>query len=280
MELYKTQFLRKTFLPVLRAFSFDFWMHHPYVKKRRFFLNSFNHKGYWYHGRNRERQSMELFKILIPSGATVVEVGGHIGFISQYFIDIVGEKGKVYIFEPGSNNLPYLKDNINEMNGCCAGNIFLIESAVSDKHGTVDFYEDNITGQNNSVVKDFDGLKQNEAFAHMRAAVNKRTVSAVTLDEFFRDEAVDFIKIDIEGYEWYALQGAKNVIAHNNPIIMVEIQASYSEIFSFFVEQDYLLFNEQREVITNYNNLRANTFCLHKKKHEEQISRLKFGTSL
>lgn len=67
--LYRIKTLRKAFLPALKKFSFDFWMRHPWVKGQKTFLNSFNHKGYWYHGVNRERRTMELFAAIIPTGA-------------------------------------------------------------------------------------------------------------------------------------------------------------------------------------------------------------------
>lgn len=89
-ELYKMTKLRKIALPLLKCFSFDFWMRHPWLHDQKIFLNSFKHKGYWYHGRNRELKTMELFYSLIPQKSVVVEVGGHIGFISQYFRSLVG----------------------------------------------------------------------------------------------------------------------------------------------------------------------------------------------
>lgn len=77
---------------------------------------------------------MKKFSELISSGDTVVEIGGHIGFISQYFSQLVGEEGKVIVFEPGSNNLQYIKKNILGKD-----NIYLEQMAISDRSGTAFF---------------------------------------------------------------------------------------------------------------------------------------------
>ena len=89
----------------------DITIRHPYTKER-FRLHSFRHKDYWYHGKSREEHSMHLFSELISPGDLVIDIGGHIGYISSYFAGLVGPKGQVIVFEPGSNNLPYLRKNV------------------------------------------------------------------------------------------------------------------------------------------------------------------------
>ncbi len=275
MTLYRVKALRRIVLPLLKRFSFDFWARHPWVQGQKTLLNSFSHKGYWYHGRNRERRTMELFSIMILPGATVVEVGGHIGFISQYFRSLVGGGGSVYVFEPGSNNLPYIKRNFaSGSENYTDRKVVLIEAAVGKRSGTVDFYEENLTGQNNSVIKDFAGLTANQAVAYVKTATNRRSVNLVSLDEYFLHTTVDFIKIDIEGYEWSALQGASRLIARDRPALMVEIQADHERIFEFFRANGYALFNDKIEVREQPSDLRGNTFCLHGEKHRQLISDL------
>jgi FkbM family methyltransferase len=52
-----------------------------------------------------------------------------------------------------------------------------------------------------------------------------RKISSISLDFFFKNlviERLDFIKIDTEGWEYYVLQGAKNLILRHKPIILLE----------------------------------------------------------
>lgn len=43
------------------------------------------------------------------------------------------------------------------------------------------------------------------------------------LDDFRIPEHIDFIKIDVEGYEQMVLQGAGETLRRNRPVIMIEI---------------------------------------------------------
>ena len=75
-------------------------------------LHAFAHRGYWFRGRNRERDTMALYSRLIDPGSVVFDVGGHIGYTALYFASLVGPLGRVLVAEPAPNNLRYLRYNI------------------------------------------------------------------------------------------------------------------------------------------------------------------------
>lgn len=77
----KTPFLRPVVLHLLRWMARDTSLTNPWTGSR-IYLNSFRHKGYWFFGKEREAGTMARFAELIRPGDTVVEVGGHIGFIT------------------------------------------------------------------------------------------------------------------------------------------------------------------------------------------------------
>ncbi len=55
--------------------------------------------------------------------------------------------------------------------------------------------------------------------------IEQRSVECIDLDRFaflHKIEKVDFIKIDVEGWEFYVLQGAKDLIERDHPIILME----------------------------------------------------------
>lgn len=278
MKLYNSSILRRIVLPFLKRCSFDFHMKHPWIKGTNVKLNLFKHKGYWYHGKNREKSSMLFFDFIIKSGEkqffTIVEVGGHIGFVSLYFASLIEKNGKVFVFEPGSNNLPYIRDNIASSK--YSNIIEIVELAIGESDGDVFLYEDSLTGQNNSLVKDFKGLKANKKRSYVSSDVKEKKIKMTSLDNYFDNyqDVVDFIKIDIEGYEWYALQGASALIKRWKPALMVEVQSNQIEILEYFHENDYILYNENRNLLKNPNELKGNVFCLYKHKHNELIERL------
>lgn len=61
------------------------------------------------------------------------------------------------------------------------------------------------------------------------------TVTQTPLDTYkFTD--VDFIKIDVEGYELYVLQGAEQTLQRNRPILQLEIVANQCRKFNYEAE--------------------------------------------
>ena len=55
---------------------------------------------------------MMIIKEIIKINFNIIEVGAHIGFVSQFLSKLVKKKGRVFLFEPSQNNLKYLEKNI------------------------------------------------------------------------------------------------------------------------------------------------------------------------
>lgn len=263
-ELHRLSLLRRLAMPALKACSIDISIGHPWVPHRRYRLNTFRHKGYWFHGKSRESQTMKLFAELVQPGHTVAEVGGHIGFISMWLSMLVGPTGRVFVFEPGSNNLPYTRANVRALD-----NVSLVEAAVSDVDGCAALYEESLTGQNNSLVKDFAGFRANSAIAHVPINVRRNDVSTVRLDSYFACRGVDFIKIDIEGHELMALRGARGLLARSLPTIMVEVQADQDGVYELLTGLGYRLFTDRMTELRESAQLRSNVFALHPHRHSD-----------
>ena len=164
------------------------WTGHP-VR-----LHSFKHKGYWYHGANRERDTMIAFAQLIKPGDVVIEVGAHIGYIAMWLARLVGPTGQLIACEPGSNNLPYLRKNLSPFDQTS-----IREVALAENSGELPFMEEDFTGQNNSLLTDGEQLKGNLEHVRMHTQTHIRTVQALTLDDIVHDLplAPSLVKIDV-----------------------------------------------------------------------------------
>jgi FkbM family methyltransferase len=123
------------------------------------------------------------------------------------FARLVGERGMVYAFEPDPANFELLRQNI-EINGY--KNVALIQRAVSDRPGVGRLYLSATNPGDHRFYNSGDG----------RAAVG---VEAVTLDQVFeRHEGLfNFIKFDIQGAEWAALQGMRRLLQRHNHLKIV-----------------------------------------------------------
>lgn len=250
--------VRKLFINLLRVTARDIRMTNPWTGDE-LLLNTYRHKGYWYYGKQREERTMEMFRRFVSDGATVVEVGGHIGFISQFFSKLAGPAGRVVVFEPGSNNLPYMEANIRTLT-----NVTLERIAISDTRGTAVFYEDNISGQNNSLLSDYrnaTSVAQSHGVALKKVA---RKVEKTTLDEYLRAKRLvpDFIKIDIEGHELQALRGMKDTLKQVR-CLMVEVTENQPEVSALLQEAGFEMQDEEGNAFASIpDSYRGNVFSI------------------
>lgn len=257
--------VRRRLLPWFAAHNpGDISIRNPYTRDR-VHLHSFRHKGYWFHGRRREAPSMALFGLLVSPGDVVAEVGGHIGFITQYFAQLVGSSGRVVVFEPGPNNLPYLLRNTAHLDG-----VTVVTAGVGEAPGRATLFTESLTGQNNSFVPDFDGLEANARAAGVDPHVESVEVEVTTLDARF-PEPPDFVKVDVEGFELEVLRGAKRILASATPALMVEIQAHQPELRALAHELGYLVLNEWGAPTDLPDDWTGNSFWLHPGRHAGEI---------
>ena len=271
--LYQKNSLRRIVLPVLKWLSRDIQIRHHFTGDR-FRLHSYLHKGYWYHGRNRERQSLEICQEAIRPGDMVIEVGGHIGYLSLFFSQLVGELGQVHVFEPGLNNLPYIEQNIRSQH-----NITLVRKAAGNHNGVATFYMENLAGQNNSLVKDFDGLQKNLQNAFDKGVrITEAQVEVVRLDDYAAQVGIvpTFVKIDVEGFEFEVLEGLHETMSHR-PVIFVEVQRQHDRVWEFFESHGYRLFDDDMKSLSREDVLAIrtqNVFGFHPETHASMLSRL------
>lgn len=266
--IYKTKFLRRLILSVFsRLNPGDISIRHHYTG-HRIHIHSFKHKGYWFHGMRRERSTMLLFEELTHKGDVVIEVGSHIGYIAAYLATLVGDTGQLIVFEPGPNNLPYLRKNIEHHK-----NVSVIPKAVGQTNDKLPFYLENLTGQNNTLVADFEIFQRNVQNAGLKSEYETILVDVVTLDNFLESEPkVDFIKIDVEGAELDVLLGAGNILKTHKPIVMVESNRNGDDLYDCLSNLGYIIFSSERQSVSHGDDMQdGNFFCLHPERHSDAM---------
>lgn len=154
----------------------------------------------------------ELFEIqhslkYIKPGDTVVDVGACIGYNSCIYSRAVGELGRVFSFEPDSLNYWMLKTNI-QLNGC--DNIIGYSFAAGDSSKYVDLYR----SQNNAGDHSLGFSKDREKFW-----VPMRPLDSLT---GYCCE-INFLKIDVQGWESHVLRGARSLIT-NSPNLKMQVE--------------------------------------------------------
>jgi len=253
----KFSFLRYLVLSILRWFAVDIEMKNPYSKKP-FRLNSYNHKGYWFYGKAREEGTTNSLKRLVTNGDTVIEVGGHIGFLSHLYSELVGVKGSVHVFEPGDNNLQYTRPNLD-----CLKNVTLYEKGCSDNAGVVTFHLDSLSGQNNSILKDYENVEATAKSHYVSAQREKVTIKVTTLDEFIENLGAqpNHIKIDVEGAELLVIKGMSKFLG-KVATLMIEVTRDEQEVFLIMRTAGYVAYDEQLLEIQDGHIIIGNVFFI------------------
>jgi len=189
-------------------------------EKIQMFTNQTNyvtHLLFW-NGGLRGFEYAELFAALAPKINVFMDIGANIGLYSLIAAKI-NPKMNIVGFEPASGPLYFYKKNVSRNN---FSNIKVEAIALSEKSGTIDFYEisnpkykylkHNLAGENNAGSK-------SKGRNYVKITVNTETLDNYVSRNF---KEVDLIKIDTEGTEHYILQNADNVLSKMQPIIICE----------------------------------------------------------
>lgn len=157
-----------------------------------------------------------LLHHMISEGDIVIDVGANVGFHTLPCSNLVGASGVVYAFEPNIQNINRLQLNI-KLNG--RKNIVVCDKALSNKQGLIEFHEfgdESFYSGNHSCVK-HESMRQLET----QEPIVTRMVESVRLDDFCTVNAIqpDFIKLDVEGYEYSVLLGAKETLKKGPSLI-------------------------------------------------------------
>lgn len=186
-----------------------------------------------YHSYEPELQ--RLLRHIDLAGGVCVDVGANIGLHSIEMSSLAGERGKVFAFEPEPHNFELLVHNLRT-NGCA--NVEAVNQAVSDGEGTAFMALSPINyGDHRLATGD--------------ASSGSPQVKLTSLDRTLADvpdDAVRFIKIDVQGHEMQVLRGMTRTLERNkDAILMVEVSpdilpsmgSSASELMDSFVSRGY-----------------------------------------
>lgn len=186
--------------------------------------------GHFIAQRSYEPHVQSVFVDFINPDMTVVDVGANVGFFSLLAARLVGPDGRVIAFEPNTENLKLFVSS-------------QIESKLSniETHGVA---VDESSGLLTLSVSHSNGVSKPLGDTPTRI-MGSTVIPASTLDATLNGRKVDFLKIDVEGYEFRALRGASRMFSVHRPIIESEFSpssATYGEDYlRFLTDMGYLL---------------------------------------
>jgi len=149
----------------------------------------------------------KLFINLIDKTHRVFDIGANIGCTSILFGQVAKE---VISFEPSPTTFKFLELNVNKAN---LKNVTLRNIGLGNKNEnlTLTFAPSNRSG----------GFVSNQTQASVGHIIEKIIIK--NGDSITKDANVEFIKIDVEGFEMNVLKGLTNTIKKNKPIVVAEL---------------------------------------------------------
>lgn len=169
-----------------------------------------------------EEKELFIFSNLIKPGMKVVDAGANIGLYSLIASKLVGEHGQVFSYEPSKETFERLSKNIdlNQSQNVNTFNLGLGDDNNQELVLRQDIgYED---AERYLVPND---VMLDDKLSNVKELDKEENVKVVTLDNhlnIFDTNSIDFLKIDTEGFEYYILKGAKNILKNPKLVILFE----------------------------------------------------------
>jgi FkbM family methyltransferase len=148
----------------------------------------------------------------LREGDVVIDVGAHVGTFTLKASREVGPSGLVVGVEPASRNFGLLSKNVAENS---IGNVKLVNAGLGKAPGRGELNIHNRGGENS--------LFKREMPPSAVESIEIKTLDM--LAKSFSLSRVDFLKIDVEGFELEVLMGGQDVLKAHHPRLAMETHA-------------------------------------------------------
>lgn len=147
-------------------------------------------------------------KKLLHSGGVVFDIGANIGYFTLLMSKLVGVDGQVHCFEPTTYAFKRLLKNIKLNPELPLHNIKLNNMGLSSC--------------SESKIESLEARFSARLLAHDE----EELIQFITLDDYFNSlklDRLDFIKIDVDGYDYAVIRGGAEILKKFKPTVMAEI---------------------------------------------------------
>ena len=162
----------------------------------------------------RKTHEPNLTKLLLsrfsnPGEKNFIDVGANIGYFSCLMSKLAGPGGKVLAIEPEPQNLKLLQQNIKFNN---LKNVMVHGCALGAAEGSamLGLYKASNRGRHSLLHED----------AKSRIKVPVKTLDEVVKSSGLNGSSWSLVKIDVEGYEGFVIEGAKEILPRIETLVM------------------------------------------------------------
>lgn len=153
----------------------------------------------------------------VNNGDVCLDIGANIGYYALLENKLVGEKGKVIAIEPSPRNYNLLKENLKLQ---FQNNTDTFNFATGIQDGIVDFI----------ITKESNWCKVKEKNSQVKKTDKLISVTIKNTDNFLEKNnytKIDFIRMDVEGYEINILKGLVKTLEKFHPKMMIEVHYNF-----------------------------------------------------
>jgi FkbM family methyltransferase len=164
----------------------------------------------------------QLFELFCREDSNVIDVGANIG-VTAVIAGLLAFNGSVLALDPVEDTFDYLAANIARSS---LTNVKCLNLAAASAEGQVQV----VTRPGHSFAS-FVGYDQ---VMKRYAGYDEENVEAITLDRLVQREGmtrVDFVKIDVEGFELEVLRGSSQLLKEAQPTVLLEANHYCLNIF-------------------------------------------------
>jgi FkbM family methyltransferase len=173
----------------------------------------------------------KLISDVIPKDTTIIDIGSWIGDNANVWAAMCGSENTIIAIDPSASNLEF-SESIAGLNGLC--NIVHVQAVCADQ-----------VGLPLSVV---DSHSIDHAKFKLDTCPDVDTLTSTTIDWIVESHSrgpVSLLHIDVEGFEFKVLCGARETIEKDRPFILFEahlLESVAEEIFAFLNSFGYEIF--------------------------------------
>ncbi|WP_165322870.1 FkbM family methyltransferase [Rhizorhabdus phycosphaerae] len=180
-----------------------------------------------------EAENSTIVRTLLREDSVFLDVGANIGWFTVLASTVIGPAGRIHCFEPQ----PHIADRLRRT----------IE--INRLEDLVSFHRKGVWSEPGSMALTGNSDSQNQGAGHLAPAGHDASESSiidlVTLDSLGLDRC-DLIKMDIEGAEPRAMDGAERLLREARPVILSELNSGQLKTVSGTTGADYIKAMEQR----------------------------------
>lgn len=159
-----------------------------------------------------EKEETDYLTSILREGDIFIDIGANIGLFSLMASKAVGSKGLVISFEPTPNTFSRLSENVklNDFKNINVRNI-----GLSDTTDELTFY---ISKNGYDAWNSFAPSQDNKLEIAIKVPVSTLDFELIDIEK----SKIKLVKIDVEGWEKFVLNGGKDFLVNFNPIVMIE----------------------------------------------------------